>query len=156
MGHTLTLDLPEQVYQCLQQQAEQTGQSPETVAVQWLAAATQFYVADPLEQFIGAFSSHGTDWADHHDVYLGQAVRGLVRRAWRGSSKLVGWIRHMPGPLRAGWCPAILGSLGCPARDCYGTVRTLYRHRALWSSGGPSDGLWQSQRSPACVQRCGR
>jgi len=35
MGHTLTLDLPDQVYACLRQQAEQTGQSPEAVAAQW-------------------------------------------------------------------------------------------------------------------------
>ena len=49
MGHTLTLDLPENVYQCLRQQAEQTGQSPETVAVQWLVTATQASVDDPLE-----------------------------------------------------------------------------------------------------------
>jgi hypothetical protein len=40
-----------------------------------LTTATQSYVADPLEQFIGAFSSHGTDWTDHHDAYLGQVVR---------------------------------------------------------------------------------
>jgi hypothetical protein len=78
MGHTLTLDLPENVYQCLRQQAEQTGQSPETVAVQWLVTATQASVDDPLEQFIGAFNSHGTDWADHHDAYLGQAVRDTL------------------------------------------------------------------------------
>src|SRR5262245_46933467 len=70
MRHTLTLDLPEQVYQYLRQQAEQTGQSPETVAVQWSAAATQSYVTNPLEQCIGAFSSYGTDWANHHDAYL--------------------------------------------------------------------------------------
>jgi hypothetical protein len=30
MGHTLTLEVPEDVYQSLRQQAEQTGQSPET------------------------------------------------------------------------------------------------------------------------------
>jgi hypothetical protein len=28
-----------------------------------------------LEQFIGAFSSHGSDWADAHDKYLGLSVR---------------------------------------------------------------------------------
>jgi len=37
MGHTLTLDIPEDVYQSLIQKAEQTGQQPEVVAVQWLA-----------------------------------------------------------------------------------------------------------------------
>ena len=63
MGHTLTLDVPEDVYQSLMQQAKQTGQAPEALAVQLLAAATQHQVDDPLEQFIGAFSSHGADWA---------------------------------------------------------------------------------------------
>jgi len=80
MGHMLTLDLPEQVYECLRQQAEQTGQALETVAVQWLATAAQVAVEDPLEQFIGAFNSHGTDWADHHDAYLGRAVRDPLDR----------------------------------------------------------------------------
>ena len=28
--------------------------------------------SDPLEKFIGAFSSSGSDWADHHDKYLGE------------------------------------------------------------------------------------
>jgi hypothetical protein len=78
MGHTLTLDVPEDVYQSLQQQAEQTGQSPETVAVQLLATATQHQVEDPLDQFIGAFSSQGIDWADRHDAYLGQSVRDTM------------------------------------------------------------------------------
>ena len=74
MGHTLTVDLPEQVYECLRQQAEQTGQALETVAVQWLATATQVSVVDSLEQFIGACNSHGTDWADFHDAYLGRVA----------------------------------------------------------------------------------
>ena len=78
MGHTLTLDVPEDVYQALIRQAEQTGQLPEAVAVQLLATATQHRVDDPLEQFIGAFRSHGTDWADEHDVYLGKAVTGSM------------------------------------------------------------------------------
>ena len=80
MGHTLTLDLPDQVYACLRQQAEQTGQSPEAVAAQWLATATQVAAEDPLEPFIGAFNSQGTDWADHHDAYLGRAVRNTLTR----------------------------------------------------------------------------
>jgi hypothetical protein len=39
MGHTLTLDVPEDVYQSLLQQAEQAGQLPEAIAVQLLATA---------------------------------------------------------------------------------------------------------------------
>src|SRR3989442_15078949 len=75
MGHTLTLDVPEDVYQSLIQQAEQTGQPPEAVAVQLLATATQHRVDDPLEQFIGAFRSQDADWADQHDAYLGKAAK---------------------------------------------------------------------------------
>jgi hypothetical protein len=78
MGHMLTLDVPEEVYQSLIQKAEQTGQPPEAVAVQLLATATQHQIDDPVEQFIGAFSSHGShgaDWADQHDAYLGKAVK---------------------------------------------------------------------------------
>jgi hypothetical protein len=78
MGHTLTLDVPEDVYRSLIQQAEQTGQSPEDIAVQLLATATQHRIDDPLEQFIGAFSSHSADWADQHDMYLGKAANGSM------------------------------------------------------------------------------
>jgi hypothetical protein len=75
MGHTLTLDVPEAVYQSLLQQAEQTGQPPEAVAVQLLTRATQYRVDDSLEQFIGAFRNHSADWADQHDAYLGKAAK---------------------------------------------------------------------------------
>ena len=78
MGHTLTLDVPEDVYQALIQQAEQTSQPPEAVAVQLLANATQHRGDDPLEQFIGAFRSHAADWADQHDTYLGKAAQGSM------------------------------------------------------------------------------
>jgi hypothetical protein len=78
MSHTLTLDVPEDVYQALIQQAEQTGQPPESVAVQLLATATQQRGDDPLEQFIGAFRSHAADWADQHDTYLGKAAQSSM------------------------------------------------------------------------------
>jgi hypothetical protein len=81
MGHTLTLDVPEEVYQSLIQKAEQTGQPPEAVAVQLLATAIQYQVNDPLEPFIGAFSSHGANWADQYDVYLGKAAKDAMDNA---------------------------------------------------------------------------
>ena len=81
MGHSLTLDVPEDVYQSLIHKAEQTGQPPEAVAVQLLATATQHRIDDPLERFIGAFSSHGANWADQHDVYLGKAAKDAMDNA---------------------------------------------------------------------------
>jgi hypothetical protein len=70
MSHTFTLDIPEEIDEPLKKTAEQNGQSPETLAVQWLTVAVQRLVDDPLEKFIGAFDSQETDWADHHDQYL--------------------------------------------------------------------------------------
>ena len=77
MGHTLTLELPEEVYQSLVQTAAQAGEPPEAVAVQLLTTATQHRVDDPLEPFIGAFSSEISDWADRHDVYLARQYSAL-------------------------------------------------------------------------------
>ena len=74
MGHTLQLEVPEDVYEPLVKAAEQTGQSPEALATQWLVAATRNLVTDSLEQFIGAFSSNVADWAHEHDKYIGKAV----------------------------------------------------------------------------------
>jgi hypothetical protein len=78
MGHMLTLDVPEDVYQALIQQTEQTGQPPEAVAVQLLVAAIQHRGDDPLAQFIGAFRGRAADWADQHDAYLGKAAGGSM------------------------------------------------------------------------------
>ena len=74
MGYSLTLDIPENVYQSLLETANQTGLQPETLAVQWLKRITQSQESDPLEKFIGAFNSNIPDWADEHDKYLGQSI----------------------------------------------------------------------------------
>ena len=76
MGHTLTLDLPDEVYESLVQTAKQTSQPPDAMAAQLLTAATQHPASDPLERFIGAFDSRGSDWADRHDKYLGHSPMG--------------------------------------------------------------------------------
>ena len=59
MGHSLTLEVPETVYEMLRKTAERIGQPPEALAVQLLTTATQDLKDDPLEKFIGAFSSSG-------------------------------------------------------------------------------------------------
>jgi hypothetical protein len=85
MSHTLSLELPEELHKSLLEKAKQAGKSPEAFAVQLLASATATVMHDPLEQFIGAFSSHGSDWADEHDTYLGRSA-----------------IENMPGEEREG------------------------------------------------------
>ncbi len=83
MSHTLTLEVPEEVYESLLKVAEQTGQPPESLAVRWLAQASRRDSDDPLEEFIGAFPGHGSgggsDWADRHDWYLGEAALGAAK-----------------------------------------------------------------------------
>jgi flagellar motor switch protein FliG len=74
MGHRLALEVSEDLYESLAKKAQQTGQSTEGLAVELLTAATQEDTADPLEKFIGAFSSQDNAWADQHDKYLGKAM----------------------------------------------------------------------------------
>jgi hypothetical protein len=74
MPHTLTLEVPEDVYGPLAQMAGQTGQTLEKPAADWLASAVRQFADDPVLRFIGAFDSGGLDWADQHDKYIGQSL----------------------------------------------------------------------------------
>lgn len=74
MEHTLTLKVPENIYQPLAEAAEQAGRTPEDLAREWLATAIRASVQDPVENFIGAFGSNIPDWADQHDKYIAQTL----------------------------------------------------------------------------------
>jgi len=74
MEHTLTIELSDEIYEPLTKTAEETGKTPEELAVAWLLLAIRYVLKDPLEEFIGAFHSDVADWADQHDKYLGQAL----------------------------------------------------------------------------------
>lgn len=74
MGYTLTLEVPEDVYEPLAKAAEQSGQKLEALAVEWLLLGMHTVVHDPLEEFIGAFASDLPDWTEKHDEYLGQTL----------------------------------------------------------------------------------
>ncbi len=71
MGYRLLLEVPDNLYESLVSAAKRLGESPQEVAVYYLAAAIERFGDDPLEQFIGAFDSRGLKWADQHDAYLG-------------------------------------------------------------------------------------
>ena len=79
MGHTLILEVPEDMYEPLAKTAKQAGRTPEELAVEWLVAAIRSAINDPVENFIGAFSSNIPDWADQHDKYIGQALMEQIR-----------------------------------------------------------------------------
>ncbi len=74
MEHRLILSVPEDIYEPLAKSAERIGQTPEKLAVEWLATAAKSMADDPLEEFIGAFRSNLPGWADQHDAYIGQAL----------------------------------------------------------------------------------
>jgi hypothetical protein len=74
MERTLTIEVPESIYDSLVRVAEQKGRTPEELAVEWLGHATRMAIEDPVENFIGAFASNIPDWADQHDKYIGQTL----------------------------------------------------------------------------------
>ncbi|HEX8219311.1 MAG TPA: hypothetical protein VF914_08870 [Chloroflexia bacterium] len=74
MAHTVLLELPDDVYKLLAQTAEQTSQPLEELAVEWLAMAGRIIQNDPLEKYIGAFTSKMPGWAERHDELLGGAL----------------------------------------------------------------------------------
>lgn len=75
MVHTLLMEVPETLYDLLMKRAEETGQQPETLAAEWLAASAERTTQDdPLEPFIGTFDTGVSDWATRHDEYLGRAL----------------------------------------------------------------------------------
>ena len=79
MGHTLMLEVPENIYQPLAKTAEQRGGTPEELAMEWLLTASHLVVDDPVENFIGAFHSNISDWADQHDKYIGQTLMSQMQ-----------------------------------------------------------------------------
>lgn len=70
MGQTIHLQLPDEVFQTLKDEAEKRGQVPENLAAELLVHAMGNSSEDPLESFFGTFDSHGLDWVDNHDQYL--------------------------------------------------------------------------------------
>lgn len=79
MSHTLTIEVPDDLYEPLRKTASQHGQSPEALVTQWISLAVQQFTDDPLEQFIGALRSQNSDWANHHDQYLGKTVADTMQ-----------------------------------------------------------------------------
>ena len=86
MGHTLTLEVPAEVYDLLKKSAEHIGQLPEVLAAKLLAEAAERLENDPLEEFVGTFQSSVSDWADHHNRYIGQSLKDSMSTT--GGSKI--------------------------------------------------------------------
>jgi predicted transcriptional regulator len=74
MGHTLTLEIPEDVFESLEKIAKQTGRTPEEIILHSIATHARQAADDPLDKWIGAFDSGIPDWADNHDKYIGESI----------------------------------------------------------------------------------
>jgi hypothetical protein len=74
MSKTLSIELPDEVYQSLLQTAQRSGQSPEAIVSQWIVNQHQTPAPDPLDSFIGGFNSEIPDWTSRHDELLGAAL----------------------------------------------------------------------------------
>ena len=79
MTHSLTLEVPENIYQPLAEEAEAKGRKVEEIALERLAKDESAKIEDPFEKFIGAFYSGGMDWANRHDEYLGENLMRELR-----------------------------------------------------------------------------
>jgi len=79
MTHSLVLEVPENIYQPLAEEAEAKGRKVEEIALERLVNGEPKQVEDPFEKFIGAFDSKGLDWANRHDEYLGENLMRELR-----------------------------------------------------------------------------
>ncbi len=79
MTHSMTIELPEAVYQSLSEEAEAKGRKVEEILVERLVRDAPVQIDDPFEKFIGSFDSKGMDWARRHDEYLGENLMRELR-----------------------------------------------------------------------------
>ncbi len=68
---TLTIDFPAAIYRKLMERALSIGNSPEEMALRYVADAVADAESDPLLQLAGIFESDMNDIAENHDRYLG-------------------------------------------------------------------------------------
>ncbi|KXB09010.1 hypothetical protein AKJ60_01235 [candidate division MSBL1 archaeon SCGC-AAA385M11] len=75
MSTTLTLEIPDQIYQPLQRKADQCGKTLDQILIECLGDIVKDELDDPLLKLAGAFASDITDSSGNHDFYIGQELR---------------------------------------------------------------------------------
>ena len=65
MQHQLTIELPDELYQHLLKWSQQTGETPEAWATDWLTGTIQRLANDPLLQLAGTVESEVTNVSEH-------------------------------------------------------------------------------------------
>ncbi|HVG19788.1 MAG TPA: hypothetical protein VNI02_12115 [Blastocatellia bacterium] len=84
MGRSLTLEIPEHVFESLQEIAKQTGRTPEEIILESVVTHAGLAADDSLEKWIGAFDSGLPDLGSRHHDYVGQSLLDEMRRADEG------------------------------------------------------------------------
>ena len=79
MTHSITLELPETIYKRLVEKPSKNGKQIEEIAIEKLSAPSPEDIPDPLDEFIGAFSSGIGDVGLNHDKYIGENLRREMR-----------------------------------------------------------------------------
>ena len=78
MSQLLTIQIPEIVFESLQERSKQLGKTPELVAADCVVNGMALS-DDPLMKWAGAIDSKLGDVAERHDEYLGQALAEELR-----------------------------------------------------------------------------
>ena len=78
MTQPLMIQIPESVFESLQQRAKQLGKTPELVAAECVVKSMDTS-DDPLMKWAGAIDSQPNDVAQRHDYYLGQSLAEELR-----------------------------------------------------------------------------
>ncbi|MEL4895385.1 hypothetical protein [Crocosphaera sp. Alani8] len=74
MTHSVTLNIPDHLYDPLLEKANQTGKKPEELMIEYLQTMIKNTEDDPVEEFIGAIDSDISDWTKNHELYLGKSL----------------------------------------------------------------------------------
>lgn len=79
MAHTLTLDLPDEVFESVAERACQEGTTPARLVTDWISTALQLVNDDPVLSLAGCFESGLGVVGARHDRYLGNALADEMR-----------------------------------------------------------------------------
>jgi hypothetical protein len=74
MPATFTIEVSDELWECLRQTAAQQGKTPEAVAADYLANLASKLPAGAVRRWAGAWASDVPDASLRHDDYLGQAL----------------------------------------------------------------------------------
>ena len=84
MTKQLVINLPDDVYNSLEEKAQQNGLTVEKYVQWWIKLAVVENARDPIDDIIALIQSDIEDWGDHHDEHLGRSMINTLttRQFW--------------------------------------------------------------------------